>query len=119
VINDVFNPGDVFGQIINIEDTYFVSNTPLYAWVFNSADPTTATEWGIFSSTTGWGFPLNPGSETLATFEIDNIVRGCDTGTMLTLAPVPEPGSLVLLIVGTVIFAFRSRRPARPLAMLY
>ena len=116
VINDLFNPGDVFGQIVNINENYFLSNTPLYAWVFNSSDPLTATEWGIFSSTTGWGFPMSPGSETLATFEIDNVVRGNDTGSMLTLAPVPEPGGLVLLLVAAGFTLLRARRPAATLA---
>lgn len=116
VINDLFNPGDVFGQIVNIDENYFLSNTPLYAWVFNSSDPLTATEWGIFSSTTGWGFPMSPGSETLATFEIDNVVRGNDTGAMLTLAPVPEPGGLVLLLVAAGFTLLRARRPAATLA---
>ena len=111
VINDMFGVGDVLGQITNIEDTYFLTGTPLYAWVFNSTDPLTANEWGIFSSTYGWGFPITPGSETLATFEIDNFIRGCDTGTMLTLAPVPEPGTLLLVVIGAGLFAFRMRRP--------
>ncbi len=112
VVNDLLDPGHVLGQIIDIDDTYFLSGTPLYAWVFNSATPATATQWGIFSSTTNWGFPMSPGSETLATFEIDTVVRGSDTGTMLTLSPVPEPGSLVLLLLGGGLLAVRTRRPA-------
>ena len=119
VINDMFSTGDVFGQIINIEDTYFSANSPLYTWVFNSATPATATQWGIFTASTGWGFPTSPGSETLSTFEIDTVVRGADTGTQFRLSPVPEPGSLALLVVGAGLFVFRSRRPARPLAKLF
>lgn len=115
VINDMFSAGDVFGQIINIDDTYFTANSPLYTWVFNSSNPLTATQWGIFTSTTGWGFPTSPGSETLSTFEIDNTIRGNNTGTQFQLTPVPEPGSLVLVIVGAGFFTFRSRRLARPL----
>ena len=113
VINDLFAAGDVFGQIENIEDTYFLAGTPLYAWVFNSPDPLTATQWGIFTSTTGWGFPMNPGSETLSTFEIDTTIRGNDTGTQFQLAPVPEPGSMVLMLIGTCLLFFRARRTVR------
>lgn len=118
VINDLFGLGHVFGQIGNIEETYFQAGTPLYAWVFNSNDPLTATEWGIFSSTTRWGFPISPGSETLATFEIDNIIRGYDTASMLTLAPVPEPGSIVLVLLGMGALFFRVRRASHPVSTL-
>jgi len=117
VINDLFAAGDVFGQITSIEETYFSAGSTLYTWVFNSSDPLTATQWGIFSSSTGWGFPISPGSETLSTFEIDNTIRGYDTGTQFQLMPIPEPGSLVLLIVGAGLFARRTR-PRRAHAML-
>lgn len=113
VINDQFNPGDVFGQIINIEDTYFAAGTPLYTWVFNSPDPLTATQWGIFSSSANWGFPISPGSETLATFEIDATIRGNATGAQFQLSPVPEPGSIALVIVGAGYLFYRSRRAGR------
>lgn len=116
VINDLFSAGDVFGQIENIDDGYFPTGSQLYAWVFNSADPLSATEWGIFSSTSGWGFPMNPGSETLSTFEIDQVIRGTDTGTQFQLSPVPEPGSLVLLLAGAVFLVVRTRRQASPAA---
>ncbi len=113
VINDLFAAGDVFGQIINAEDFYFATGSQMYAWVFNHADPLLATEWGIFTSTTGWGYPMMHGSETLSTFEVDDVIRGNDTGTELRLASiaaVPEPGSALLVMVGACALFRRSRR---------
>lgn len=117
VINDMFAAGDVFGQITNIEDTYFAFTTPLYAWVFNSSNPAAATQWGIFTATNGWGFPTNPGSETLATFEVDTVVRGANTGAFLELAQVPEPGTILLVVTGVGLLAFRMRRPRAAAAL--
>lgn len=111
VINDMFGAGDVFGQIINIEDNYFQNTPNLYAWVFNNANPSAATQWGIFTATNGWAFPMNPGSETLATFEVDTVVRGANTGAFLQLSQVPEPGTILLVIIGVAFLAFRMRRP--------
>lgn len=118
VINDLFGAGDVFGQIVDIDDGYFPTGAPLYAWVFNSATPASATQWGIFTSSTNWGFPINPGSETLSTFEIDNVIRGLNTGTQFQLSPIPEPGSIVLVILGVGFLVFRSRREGRQLPAL-
>ncbi|MBX7207347.1 MAG: PEP-CTERM sorting domain-containing protein [Verrucomicrobiaceae bacterium] len=110
IINDLFGAGDVFGQIENIDDGYLPTGTQLYTWVFNSAAPQTATQWGIFTATTGWGFPMNPGAEVLSTFEIDNVIRGTNTGTQFQLTPVPEPGSIALVLVGAGILFCRARR---------
>ncbi|MCP5557461.1 MAG: hypothetical protein H7A55_06875 [Verrucomicrobiaceae bacterium] len=110
VINDLFVPGAVYGQIIDIDSTYFPSGTQLYAWVFSTDDPVTAAQWGIFSASTGWDFPIEPGSSTLATFEVDEVVRGTDTGTELRLSAVPEPAGIVLIACAAFAFAGRRRR---------
>lgn len=115
IINDMFGTGNVLGQIANIEAAYMIAGQPLFAWVFNSSNPTSATEWGIFSAASGWNFPNSLGSETLATFEIDSILRGSTTGGITTsdrlqLSAVPEPGSLLLL---GLTFALRLRRQRR------
>lgn len=110
VINDLFTPGHVFGQIIDIDSTYCTTGDAIWVWVFNNADPLLATEWGIFSATTGWAFPAALGSVTLSTFEIDNVVRGTNTGTQYQLSNVsvvPEPGSLFLIAAAGVLLRRR------------
>ena len=118
VINDMFAAGDVFGQIIDIEDNYFQNTPNLYAWVFNNANPAAVTQWGIFTATNGWSFPMNPGSETLATFEVDTVVRGANTGAFLELSQVPEPGTILLVVIGIGLLAFRMRRPRAAAAQI-
>jgi hypothetical protein len=115
VINDSFsNIGHVFGQITGIDSTYLPTGVDLSVWVFNSATPTNATEWGIFSASTGWEFPAALGSQTLATLEVDTYVRGSfdNTNQHIQLSPVsvvPEPSSLLLLL-SVAIVARRRRR---------
>lgn len=115
IINDMFGTGNVLGQIGNIEAAYMTAGQQLFAWVFNTSNPTSATEWGIFSATSGWNFPNSLGSETLATFEIDSILRGSTTGGIdttdrLQLSVVPEPGTVLLL---GLTLALRLRRQRR------
>lgn len=115
MINDFFGVGNILGQIGNIESVYLASGRQLFAWVFNSAAPENASEWGIFSSSNGWNSPNPFGSETLATFEIDTILRGSTTGGLttgdrLSLSPVPEPGSLLLVLGSVLTFSLRRTR---------
>lgn len=111
IINDQFEPGHVFGQIVNISSSYFVTGTPLFVWVFNSATPQTATEWGIYTSATDWNVPADLGSTTLSTFEAVQVVRGGESnGNHFNLAPVPEPGSIVLLLMGAGLMRWRARK---------
>lgn len=101
IMNDMFGAGNVFGQITGIDPNYCTTGDAMWVWVFNNADPLLATEWGIFSATAGWAFPANSGSETLSTSEVNNVVRGTNTGTELRLSNVsvvPEPGSLLLIM---------------------
>lgn len=116
MINDFFGQGNILGLIDKIESAYLASGRQLFAWVFNTAAPENASEWGIYSATSGWDSPNAFGSETLATSEINNILRGSTTGGIttsdrLSLSPVPEPGSLLLILGSALVFtARRSRR---------
>lgn len=116
IINSVIGSGNVLGQIANIESTYLTTGTQLYAWVFNDANPALSSEWGIFTAASGWNFPNGLGSETLATFEVNSIIRGSTTGGVTTsdqlrLSTVPEPGSALLLLAAACLMP-RRRRPA-------
>lgn len=112
VINDQFDPGHVFGQITGIESTYMGTNTDLVLWVFNSSTASTASEWGIFTTSSGWEFPAANGSQTLASIEVEesNIIRGSFNAVdqHLRLAVVPEPSGLLLLLSAAL--AVRRRR---------
>ena len=113
VVNGMFAPGALFGQITGIDASYLTPGSDLSIWVFNNADPQSASEWGIYTASTGWEFPSDLGSATLSTFEIDNVVRGLNTGTQFQLSSisaVPEPGGLLLLLIAGGCFS-RRRRP--------
>lgn len=116
VINNSFgNTGHVFGQITGIDSTYFATGTQLSVWVFNSATPTSATEWGIFTSSTGWNFPAALGSEALSTLEVTDYIRGSFDNTnqhlqLSSVSVVPEPGSLLLLLGVSMFVQSRRRR---------
>lgn len=110
MMNDKFSTGHVFGQITGIDSTYCTTGDALWVWVFNNADPLLATEWGIFTASSGWAFPADLGSATLSTFEVDTVVRGTDTGSQLRLsgvAVVPEPGSLLLIVAAGLVLRRR------------
>lgn len=113
VINDQFEAGHVFGQIRDIESTYLPTNTDLVVWVFNSSTASTASEWGIFTTSSGWEFPAALGSQTLASIEVEeaNIIRGSfnSTSNHLRLSVVPEPSGLLLLL-STALVVRRRRR---------
>lgn len=71
----------------------------LYTWVFNASVATSATEWGIYSSTNSlWQVANDPGVTNLANNNIDQIIVGTnETGNNVLLAPIPEPGTIALL----------------------
>jgi hypothetical protein len=99
IVNGMFASGDIFGQITGIDPGYLAAGTDLALWVYNNATPEAASEWGIYTASTGWEFPSDLGSTVLSTFEIDNVIRGNNTGLQFQLSPVPEPGGLLLLLV--------------------
>lgn len=114
IVNNSFGAGHAFGQITGIESTYLTTGADLAVWVFNSSTPAAATEWGIFSATSGWDFPNGLGSETISTSEINQVVRGtADLGNnayqLASIAPVPEPGSGLAVLLG-IGFMLRRRR---------
>jgi hypothetical protein len=114
VINDQFEAGHVFGQITGIESTYLPTNTDLVLWVFNSSVASSATEWGIFTTSSGWEFPAALGSQTLSSIEVEeaNIIRGSfnSVDNHLRLAVVPEPSGLLLLLSTALVVSRRRRR---------
>lgn len=117
VVNDMFAPGAVFDQIVDInvgnlspsDARYIAPGSDLSVWVFNSSTPQSATEWGIFSASAGWELPNDLASQTLSTFEVNTVYRGMNTGSQLQLSPVPEPSGLLLLL-GTSGLLLRRRR---------
>jgi hypothetical protein len=115
LINNSFSPGHVFGGIQNIDSTYFSTGTQLSVWVFNSATPTSATEWGIFSASSGWNFPAANGSETLSSAEVNTYERGyLDVANgQLRLAVIPEPGGATLLMSLGLLLQLRRRNRGR------
>jgi hypothetical protein len=117
VVNNMFAPGAVFDQIVGINvgnlspasGTFIAPGSDLSVWVFNHSTPQLASEWGIFSASTGWEMPNDLGSSTLSSFEVDTVIRGVNTGSQLQLSPVPEPSGLWLLFTSVCVFARRRR----------
>jgi hypothetical protein len=121
VINWTTGTLQMSGQITGINASYLSTGAPLYAWVFNTVDPTTATEWGIFAAPAFWSFPTEFTATTLSTRRVSDVIRGNATGLVTdpasqlqlssVVTPVPEPSGLLLLsFVGLGAIMRRSRR---------
>jgi len=119
IINNFLgSTGHFLGTIDTIGSSYLTPGMDLSIWIFNDSNPAAATEWGIFSATSGWDFPngaVISASETLNSIEVNNIVRGNydAINNHLQLSPVsvvPEPSSLMLVLGVAMIMRRRSRR---------
>lgn len=89
-------------------------NQQLYAWVFNSPTPETATEYGIFTAAT-WLSPNDGGTVNMLPSAIDETVVGSEDGSTPTnylLTPVPEPAhfAMVFGLLGLGVVLWRRRR---------
>ena len=111
--------GAFYGSFSGVSSSYFATGTAtqLYMWVFNSSDPNTATQWGIFDAPS-WMFPANLGTVTmgLGSANIDPL-RGSVDGTdfeLANLSGVPEPSTFTLMagavIVGSLVLRRRRHR---------
>jgi len=111
-INDTGTAGNIFAQITGVSASYYGGGTQLYLWVFNAADPSSSTEWGIFSSSNVvWDFPNDDlGSSSLSTMDVDNVIVGSTGAGSLLLAPIPEPSVSLLALFASAGFVFRRRR---------
>jgi hypothetical protein len=111
-----------------------IATKPIYYWVFNSATPALASQYGIFTGSTStnstisnaWTFPSDTDVVHATNTDLDNvphnstgiIVGSFGTGIsadgsspLYNLAVIPEPGSAVLLVCGaSFILAVRRRR---------
>lgn len=88
IVNDALGQqGEILGQISGTSTTYIAPNSPLYLWVFNHPNPSLATEWGIYGSTSiSWTLPDQLGSTNLSTDDADIILRGSLSEGILLLA---------------------------------
>lgn len=77
-----------------VEEPQVGSN--LYMWVFDSSDPSTSSEWGLFGSS-NWLMPPDLASVSLTSNLIDNVVFGDVSGNNFITSPVPEPSTYALL----------------------
>jgi len=109
-INDVSGAGTFSGSYTGVTPGYLTAGDQLFLWVFNSPDPNTATQWGIFDATS-WTFPSNP---TLGTANLSfsspgiTVFRGSVDGSNFDLdaiAAVPEPGAGPLVAGALVVGA--------------
>jgi len=110
VVNALFTElgtakADASGQVLSTANQFtFPTNgisvgDQLYTWVYNASIATSATEWGIYSSTIIlWEVASDNGTTNLANNNIDQLIVGTNgTGNNVLLAPIPEPSTIALL----------------------
>ena len=103
-------PGTFGASFGGVSTSYasLTSTDQLFMWVFNSSTATSATEWGIYTST-DWTFPpaTNGDAANLYLGDPVTIVRGTDTvvngTTDFELANIPEPNTSALACFGSLI----------------
>ncbi len=113
IINDTPAAGD-------FSATYSVSNTggqvaagdKLYLWVFNNADPSLATEWGVYTGGAAFDVPANDalGQAIAINLNVTTAVRGSLSGGNLLMAPIPEPSAALLALLAGAFACLRRRR---------
>jgi hypothetical protein len=114
-INGVAGAGSFAGSFGNVSSSYLSTGSLLYMWVFNSATPSTASQWGIyyFPTSSQWQFPSDPGVITMSLSSSVTVVRGSSTGSGFELAnipAVPEPTTISLLASAVVMGGVALRR---------
>ncbi|MEM7147463.1 MAG: PEP-CTERM sorting domain-containing protein [Verrucomicrobiota bacterium] len=121
VVNDSGGvDGNISAAVQDWTASYMAVNTRLYWWIFNSSNPFTATQMGIFSAT---GNPqwtsADPSNmfdfRTTAASTVNEILRGnfVDNGAgvdFLQLGFVPEPSRAMLILIGFGAAVMRRRR---------
>lgn len=94
------------------------SGDQLYSWVFDSSSGSTATAWGIFTSTNSlWQYPNDPGAAvvSISNGPMSSIFGSIESGSpdSFKLQAIPEPSAyatiLGLLGLGYAVFCRRRR----------
>jgi hypothetical protein len=119
-------PGNFTFRIENIDQSYLPPGKQLFYWVFNSSNPSTATQWALFTNddTNGgaspWTAPVDdpafPGTATLemplregVVDDASDMITGSLVGGTIQLRPIPEPSLAALCLSAGALF-FRRRR---------
>lgn len=88
--------GQVFGTIQNVSASYLTPGTQLYVWVFDTANPYDASQWGIFSAA-GWVAPPALGAQALSTAAEVQAIQGSVVDGQLRLGtPASTFGNWVM-----------------------
>jgi len=103
----------------NDTDGLQLTGHKIYLWAFNSADPQSATQQGIFTSAkSNWIFPSSSGpipgftAIELSDVAASEIVVGSFNGVAgyYALAPVPEPAETAAFMAGICLLGALARR---------
>jgi hypothetical protein len=107
------SPGQFFGTFNGVSSSYLTAGDALYLWVFNSSNPLTATQWGVFDGGTAWNFPSYPfpGSADLSTSTATTpvfgtaVTSGPNNGDyeLANVSVVPEPENLSVIAAAVAI----------------
>lgn len=121
-------PGRFSVRIESIDQSYLPPGAQLFYWVFNSATPSTATQWALITNDDSngghapWVGPVDdpafPGTASLymplregVVDDASDVISGSLVGGTVQLRPIPEP-SLAALCLSAGALLFRRRRAA-------